>query len=757
MTRRTKPAISPQSVPQAARPSLSARRKWLFRLAAMSLPLFLLGLVEIGLRLGGYGYDPAFFKSQREGNGKVSLINNDEFTFRFFPPELSRCPVAFKIDAIKPAGVCRIFIFGESAAMGDPQPSVGPSRILEVLLHEKYPGEHFEVINLGITAINSHVILPMAREVAARGQGDIWLLYIGNNEMVGPFGAATVFGNQAAPLQAVRMNLAVQRTRVGQLAVSLLRRIANKSSDTGWGGMRMFLENQVPPRDTRRETIHQSFDKNLRDIAKAGLDGGAKIILSTVSVNLRDCPPFGSLLADQLTVAERGQFEAEYTNGIVQQGSKPPNTTMQAFARAAEIDPNFAELQFRWAESLQVSTNNASAREHYQRACDVDTLPFRADTRINETIRVIGRQRAGEQLVLCDAEAALASAAPDGIAGEESFFEHVHFNFNGNYRLAKIWAEYVAQLLPEVVQRKATSEWSDQNFCERAIGLSDWNRMSVIASVQARMQQAPLVSQFNNPLRVEALQTQWSEILRRVKHPDAVSAARAEFIAALEHSPDDNFLRENFATFLRSMGDRPAALAQYQKIIERLPHDFHARIQSGRLLGELGQRLAAEKELSIAADQRPHLPDAWFERGVVRAAASNYVAALADFERVARLQPADVSCRTYKARMLARLNRRAEAIQEYRNLIKSNPARWETHLELAELFAVAGEAVEAVPEYEVAVRLNPRQPNIRLNLGVMFARQNRFDEAIKQFQAVLELSPTNHAAKEFLREVTARR
>jgi len=42
---------------------------------------------------------------------------------------------------------------------------------------------------------------------------------MGNNEMVGPFGAATVFGAKAPPLGFVRLNLAIQKTRVGQLLV----------------------------------------------------------------------------------------------------------------------------------------------------------------------------------------------------------------------------------------------------------------------------------------------------------------------------------------------------------------------------------------------------------------------------------------------------------------------------------------------------------------------------------------------------------
>ena len=60
----------------------------------------------------------------------------------------------------KPAGAFRIFVLGESAAMGDPEPAFGPARYLEMLLRDKYPDADFEIENVAFTAINSHVILP---------------------------------------------------------------------------------------------------------------------------------------------------------------------------------------------------------------------------------------------------------------------------------------------------------------------------------------------------------------------------------------------------------------------------------------------------------------------------------------------------------------------------------------------------------------------------------------------------------------------
>ena len=714
-------------------------------------------MIEVGLRLGGCGYDTAFFKTERDAAGKKFLINNDRFTLRFFPPELARWPGTFKLAAEKPADVQRIFIFGESAAMGDPQPSVGVSRYLEILLREKFPGRKFEVVNLGITAINSHVILPIAQDVAARGQGDLWLIYMGNNEMVGPFGAATVFGSRAPPLMTVRWNLAIQKTRVGQLAVKWLRNLGGKPANSSWGGMQMFLKNQIPPDDARRETVYQNFNRNLRDIVQLGRASGAKIVLSTMSVNLRDFPPFGSMVNSNLPASDRAQFDSLYANALMLQTNNHPPEAAQKFEQAAKIDLKFAELQFRWAQCLLGETNIPAAREHFQLACDVDALPFRADTRINGAIRELAAEFAGSHFSLCDAETALKSATPEGIAGDESFFEHVHFNFDGNYRLAKAWAEQVARLLPDEVTRKATADWASQDVCERGIGLSDWNRMFVVSSVVERMGRPPLALQFNNPARLQTLQRQLSAISARQNQTNILAQARAEFEAAMARAPEDVFLHENYANFLESIGDRQHALAEYLKIAELLPHDFYGCLQAGRMLREMGRLKEAKALLLQASVARPSLPDAWFELGIVVATEANYAEALGYLERALQKRPTDGSYLANKAKVLSKLNRHAEAMQVYRDLIKLYSGNGEGHFELAGELAAMNEVAESIKEYNEAIRLNPRNAVARVNLGVMLIRQNRQNEAIQQFEIALSLDPNYAEAKDYLRQVSARR
>ena len=93
----------------------------------------------------------------------------------------------------KPAGHLPDFYSGRVRGDGRPGTVLRGVPLPGSVAAAAFPQTHFEIVNLGITAINSHVILPIARD-CAKADGDLWIIYMGNNEMVGPFGAATVFG-----------------------------------------------------------------------------------------------------------------------------------------------------------------------------------------------------------------------------------------------------------------------------------------------------------------------------------------------------------------------------------------------------------------------------------------------------------------------------------------------------------------------------------------------------------------------------------
>lgn len=735
---------------------LSPRRKWLFRLFALVVvPLVLLGGLELILRLAGYGYPAGFFEKVRIGD-RDYMINNDSFSRRFFPPQLMRWPGPVMFEAQKPADTYRIFVLGESAARGEPEPNYAASRYLQALLEERFPGTHFEIINLGITAINSHVILSIVRD-CARANGDLWIIYMGNNEMVGPFGAATVFGAKAPPLAVVRLNLASQQTRLGQLLMDLGRRLHAKDANASWGGMKMFLGNQLRADDPRREMVYRNFAGNLDDIIQIGLRSGAKILLNTVAVNLKDCPPFASLANPKLALAVGANTEFQKELSVAEQFQAQSNwlSAAQQFAAAAKLDAQFPELQFRWAQCLAQAGDAAGAREHFQRACDVDALPFRADSRINGIITDAGKKFAGDKMVFFNAASALAAQTADGVCGQETFYEHVHFNFDGEFRMGLAWATQVEKMLPpEIFSRAATNTWASQSDCDARLGLTDWNRCAVTETVIDRMNRPPLRSQSNNAERIASLRTE-ALTLRARMNPVTAQTATNLYLGAITRSPGDPLLRENYAEYLESAGDLKSALAQWQEVASLLPQHCDGWYQEGRLLEELNQFDAAEPCLLKAVALRPRLTEGWFELGEVHLGGEKFAQALADFQRASELDPANAMDRGLAGKALAGLNRHAEAIQKYREALQLQPDFWEADLSLGDELVAVNQIAAAKDAYAQAVALKPGNALAHLDLGVMLARLGQFDEAIGQFQETLRLDPGNQQALEYLQRVQA--
>lgn len=742
-----KPDLPQKADRKFSQPTFSAGRRWLYRLlASIILPLLILAGLEAGLRIGGYGRSLRFFKNINIG-GSEYLVNDDLFALKFFPPEMTRSTSALRMEPQKPPGVFRIFIFGESAAMGDPEPAYGPGRYLEILLREHYPGTQFEVINTGITAIDSHVILPIARE-CARQQGDLWIIYMGNNEMVGPFGAATVFGAQAPPAWLVRATLALKETRTGQLLGAIARKLTGKPRNgRAWGGMQMFTENKIAPDDHRRETVHRNFEKNLRDIVRCGLGSGAKVLLSTVAVNLKDCPPFASQPVTNLAPADVAAYEQEISDARAEMAQGNFANALPKLKQAFKLAPQSAEASYFLGECELRTGDAANARNQFRQACDFDTLPFRADSSINGIIADLGRARNGERLRWLDAGDALST---NGICGNEAFYEHVHFNFDGACQLARAWAAQIEGMLPPTI--KPRGAWASQELCERRLGLTDWNRAAIIESVIKRLHDPPLSMQANNAERIAALQAQVDELRRRMSQPDSTNAARQIYLEALRLAPDDYYLHENYGSFLALIHETPQAVAEWRRVRELMPQDFVTDYRLADVLVTQREFAEAESLLDEALAAHPGFTEGWMKLGEAHAAESKLDLALQEYERAKQLRPNDATIFYELGRILSRLKRSPESIASFREAIRMRPDYWEAHYTLGGELGMHNQFQEARSEFEEVARLQPNYPDGHLNLGVALLKLGQLDGAAREFELTMQLDPNNKTAPLYLHQ-----
>jgi tetratricopeptide (TPR) repeat protein len=498
--------------------------------AAVLIPAAVLVLLEIALRIADVGFTTDLLVPCTV-RGVPASCYNLFFATPYFPAGMVQTPRLYSIPVTKPPGIYRIFVLGESAAMGDPDSAYGFSRYLEVMLRERFPSMKFEVVNTGSVAINSHVVLRIAEGLAGQ-KPDLFIIYSGNNEVVGPYGPGTMLTSVGMSMPLVRGAIFFRSTRIGQLVTKL----GTKKRE--WHGMEMFLDQQVTASSPLLQKAYENYDRNLRDTIAVAQAAGAKVIVSTVATNLKDCAPFASLHRKNLS-----QNDLQRWSALLKQGSdfdeNAPAEALKAYQAAEAIDSEYAELEFRIARAYWKAGNYKSAKEHFLRARDLDTLRFRADSKINEINRSVALSL--KHVALVDAEKILSDAAPEGIIGSDQVYEHVHMTPEGNYLLARA---IFAQIAPELAKQALSSDPISEAECERLLALTAYDRWRLAAEMFSRLQKAPFTNQLNHSEQLFSYA--WGAQTPSENPNDTA----AQYQWALARNPDDQMLHLRFATFL---------------------------------------------------------------------------------------------------------------------------------------------------------------------------------------------------------------
>jgi Flp pilus assembly protein TadD len=715
-------------------------------LLALLTPLFAFGLLELALRLSGYGYPTHFFLPDRL-NGQKIVRDNQQFGWRFFPPAISRTPRPVVLSPVKPPQTCRIFVFGESAAFGDPSPAFGLPRVLEVLLRNRYPGVHFEVVNAAMTAINSNVILPIAKD-CAHGDGDVWVLYMGNNEVVGPYGGGTVFGPQTPSLAGIRASIWFNTTRIGQLLASFRQALAEKKSGAPSNvSLELFLNHKLRYDEPRMEKVYDHFARNLADILNTGTQSGAKVVVSTVAVNLKDCAPFTSLHRPGLSDAEKAQWEGYYQTGVTAEQAGRLSEASEAYGQAAKIDEQWADLQFRQARVLWLSNNFAESLQHFIRARDYDALRFRADSRINDIIRRTCTNRLNESIAFLDGEALVAQHSTHGISGDEFFYEHVHPNFRGNYLLARGIAEQITDVLKPPALKglsPARGDWLSEEECAAQLGLNDWDHCQTLEIVRQRLEGLPFTLQLNHAEQYARVQKELAQC-RNALSPETLALCVQRCERALASNPNDWALHQKLAQLLEASSDKAQqtrAIEELRQVIALIPRYPDAHCELGVLLERGGQTAEAEAELRLALKlTRNYYPNALNAMGRVLVSQNRLADAVVHYEKAIQLKPNSPDAHSNLGAALERLGRKDEARQHFEQALRLAPANTQAAAHMGELFDEHGEVSAAITRYTEMLRTDPNNAVTHFKLGRCLALLGRSAEAQEQYVEALRLQP----------------
>ncbi len=568
-------------------------------LLAVAVPLLLGGLLELGLRVGGFGRDLRFFIPDTQPG---MVRTNPHFTELFLPASFGLKPVNFRLAAHKPAGTARVFVLGESAAMGVPEPGFGLAPQLEARLRAALPGRRIEVWNCGVTAINSHAVVEIARAALAL-EPDLLVVYMGNNEVVGPYGAGAVVDSRPMPVRLVRASVWLRRTRTGRLLQQVIAWAGRKAAGfRDWRGMEMFAGHGVPADDPRLPLVYSNFAANLGTILDESRGAGVPVVLSTVAVNVRDCAPFLSHPAAGLTADQRTAFASALETGREALGAGRLAEARAALAQARAIDPGQAEALFLGARAAEADGDVAAAGQLYQEALQHDALRFRADAAINAAIRRAATT-AGAGVTLVDAAEALGAA--ERPAGPRYFFEHVHLTWEGNCALSRLVAEKAARVLGGATAEAEVARLRDGALAER-LGFTDLGRLAMDGVMEQLMGRPPFTGQWTFAAdRLRGMRED-AEVRGRLAQPGALARAQAIIRAAAEGDPTNVFLQSHLASVLLQRGDKVAAQQAVERLSALQPWSAEQACLRAAVAQAGGGDTVAEEELLAAVRGEPY-------------------------------------------------------------------------------------------------------------------------------------------------------
>lgn len=536
--------------------------------------LLLLGGAEGLLRLVMPAPDTHFTRLT-ERNGVPVQEVNPGFYQQFLSHPVGRImdldDLGFDVPVEKSGKAFRIFILGSSAAHGcTPDHAYGFGRILEVMLKTRFPGVEFEICNAACPAISTHVVRLAAR-ACAKLKPDLFIVYTGNNEYMGPFGPAWTQGN-TAPLAVIHAWPVLRSLR--------LARFLTPAAENVWlpriehGGAFLQHLRKLPSQDPLRTKVRDYYEANLDDICRYTLDSGARVLLCTVASNLRDWPPAASLHRPNLTPEQESPWKTAFETGLENErtgmgpDSPPQERTaalrraLDAFTQAAAVDDTYAALQFHLGRCHWELGERAEALPCFTRARDLDCLPLRVDSDMNNRVREMAKRYSGRGLVLTDVAGALG-AAP----GADLFWDFVHFTFDGNYAVAALLFKQVTAALPEPLRGNAGEEAAplSKEECVRRLALTP-----AVLAHQARAMMPAFQFWGVGQEEISALEGH-IKTFDEAAGPDPFAQSAQAFQAALSLNPDDYYLNKRYAQLLLEHHAAKEAQDQVQRLVQRFP------------------------------------------------------------------------------------------------------------------------------------------------------------------------------------------
>ena len=441
-------------------------KRFLFWIATLIVPVVFLLACETVLTIIDYGGNLDLVTT-KDVLGTSYYTLNPGVSRRYFSQENIAIPEPHDdiFEIHKRPTTKRIFMLGESTMAGFPYDyNATAPQLLHDRLQQVLPQYSFEVINCGLSAVNSYTVDDFIDELVDY-KPDAFVVYLGHNEFYGALGVgSTEYLGKSPSLIHLYLSFTkhLRLFRLVRDGVMKLRRLVHPDVTPAQSTLMeaMARSQAILYGSEEYELAKKNFYHNLEDIIGKATSRHVPILFSTLTSNVRDQQPLLAAFSPQTDERKKAEWKRIYSEGSSAFEIGNFNDAVVKFREAVHIDSANADGHFFLAKSLDTLGQFDLAKKEYEDARDNDGLRFRASGDFNNLLRMVC---SAEHVPLSNTDKAFQQASPHHLVGNNLMLEHVHPNFDG-YRLL---AESIFQTLYDNDVIAPKSEYhSERNLSE---------------------------------------------------------------------------------------------------------------------------------------------------------------------------------------------------------------------------------------------------------------------------------------------------
>jgi len=723
------------------------------KILLLAVCISILALIEIGLRIFNFpdrssspdpfiGFEKVYplFNERKSSDGKtVCFTNSNKLSFFNFQ----------EFEKKKSLNTYRIFCFGGSTTFGRPYSGeTAFPRWLDVYLNLMDPDRKYEVINTGGISYASYRIVHLVEEVI-KYQPDLFVLYTGHNEFL----EARTYENilKANPiLRKIRVFLNKFNFYVLYRNIILgIKNTFSKSENELDDEVTTILDASAGLERYSREKLQKkiTFDHyryNLNTIIRLAEKNNIKIILATLTSNLKDFSPFKSQHKDDITEDELVKWNEHYQNGYILQNQNQYQQALVVYEQCMQIDDQYAGLIYNIGQCMSQLKKYDLAREYFQRAKELDIAPLRAPKEINSVIQKLGSEF---DIPVVDISAKFKKLSPHQIPDNTLIIDHVHPSIRGNQIIAEELAkvlqskvflkpeEFYEQELLSVVYGKILDSLPDDYYTKGILNLAK------VLGWAGKEEEKKLILTRNigkfkdNP---EYHYMMGNTFVREGRLDEAIY----EFRKSIEINPDFGEAYTNLGFALEQNGLADDALQNYRTALSLNPDDYVAQTNIGRIFFIREDYENAIIEYEKAVRMNLDYPDARLGLGVVYYRQYHIDEALKELNVAIELNP-NYGEAYYNVGLIHLGEKKTgEAIANFKKAIDIDPMYDDAHVSLGVCYYQQKRISEAIEQLNKALKINPRSGKAHNNLAVVYYSSENYDLSLKHIESAQRMKYT---------------